>query len=116
MGLSASTAAERRRKEGPNALPEERPVPGWRRFLDEYRSYMEHHPLAAAVVSLVIAEWGTAVLLIVLTLLNAVIAHRPGGQGGERDERPQLADEGDARGCAGTGSSAEIPAKELGAV
>src|SRR5690349_18081522 len=40
-GLSSSTAADRLRANGPNALPEEKAKPGWRRFLDEYRSYMQ---------------------------------------------------------------------------
>jgi Ca2+-transporting ATPase len=40
VGLSVGTAAERLRANGPNALPEERPRPGWLRFLEEYRNYM----------------------------------------------------------------------------
>ncbi len=80
VGLTAATAAERLRTQGPNELPEERPVPGWRRFLDEYRSYMQIILLAAVVVSLVIAEWGTAALLLVLTVLNAVIGLRQEGK------------------------------------
>ncbi|WP_296145608.1 cation-transporting P-type ATPase, partial [Pseudonocardia sp. SCN 73-27] len=79
-GLSSSTAAERLHTNGPNALPQEAPEPGWRRFLDEYRSYMQIILLAAAVVSAVIAEWGTAVLLLVLTVLNAVIGLRQKGK------------------------------------
>jgi Ca2+-transporting ATPase len=63
-GLSAAAAADRLRENGPNALPEERPRPGWLRFLEQYRSYMQIILLAAAVVSLLIAEWGTAVLLL----------------------------------------------------
>ena len=40
-GLTAARAAELLAANGPNALPEEKPKPGWRRFLDEYRSYMQ---------------------------------------------------------------------------
>ena len=40
-GLSAAKAAELLQKNGPNALPAEKPKPGWRRFLGEYRSYMQ---------------------------------------------------------------------------
>ncbi|GEL21164.1 ATPase [Pseudonocardia sulfidoxydans NBRC 16205] len=79
-GLPSSTAGERLRTNGPNALPQEAPEPGWRRFLDEYRSYMQIILLAAAVVSAVVAEWGTAVLLLVLTVLNAVIGIRQKGK------------------------------------
>ena len=37
-GLTAEKAASLLQKDGPNALPEEKPRPGWLRFLDEYRS------------------------------------------------------------------------------
>jgi Ca2+-transporting ATPase len=40
-GLTAAAAADRLRTDGPNALPEEKTKPGWLRFLDEYRSYMQ---------------------------------------------------------------------------
>jgi len=33
-GLTAMTAGERLQLNGPNALPAEKAVPGWRRFLD----------------------------------------------------------------------------------
>ena len=47
----------------PNALPEEKAKPGWQQFLDEYRSYMQIILLVSAVVSLLIKEWDTGVLL-----------------------------------------------------
>ena len=78
-GLSAARAAELLVQNGPNALPEEKPKPGWRRFLDQYRSYMQIILIAAAIVSLLIKEWTTAVLLLALTVLNAVIGLRPEG-------------------------------------
>src|SRR5438034_1223877 len=55
------------RATGPNALPEEKPIPGWRRFVDQYRAYMQIILSVAAIVSLAIKEWSTAVVLIVLT-------------------------------------------------
>ena len=73
-GLSARRAAELLRSHGPNALPAEDQVPTWRRFVDQYRSYMQIILLGAAVVSLVIQEWSTAVLLLLITILNAVVA------------------------------------------
>jgi Ca2+-transporting ATPase len=80
VGLSAARAAELLAANGPNALPEEKPRPGWRRFLDQYRTYMQIILIAAAVVSLVIKEWSTGVLLILLTVLNAVIGMRQEGK------------------------------------
>jgi P-type Ca2+ transporter type 2C len=79
-GLSAARAAELLARNGPNALPEEKPKPGWRRFLDQYRSYMQIILIAAAIVSLLIKEWTTAVLLLGLTVLNAVIGLRQEGK------------------------------------
>ncbi len=79
-GLSAARAAELLAANGPNALPEEKPKPGWRRFLDQYRAYMQIILIAAAVVSLIIKEWSTGVLLILLTVLNAVIGMRQEGK------------------------------------
>src|SRR5262245_41953919 len=80
QGLAAGQVAELLRRNGPNALPEEKPKPGWLRFLDEYRSYMQLILSAAAIVSLLIKEWSTAVLLIVLTVLNAVVGLRQEGK------------------------------------
>jgi len=79
-GLSGAEVAKRLAATGPNALPEEEPEPGWRRFLDQYRSYMQIILVAAAVVSALIAEWGTAVLLVALTVLNAVVGLRQQGK------------------------------------
>src|SRR6201986_5574788 len=79
-GLTAARAAELLTANGPNALPEEKPKPGWRRFLEEYRSYMQIILVAAAVVSLLIKEWSTGVLLILLTVLNAVVGMRQEGK------------------------------------
>jgi Ca2+-transporting ATPase len=66
--------------DGPNALPEEKSKPGWRRFIDEYRSYMQIILVVTAVVSLLVKEWSTAVLLVALTVLNAVIGMRQEGK------------------------------------
>src|SRR4029079_18625690 len=80
VGLSAAQPADLKATNGPTAVPEEKPKPGWRRFLDEYRSYMQIILVAAAVVSLLIKEWSTAVLLILLTVLNAVVGMRQEGK------------------------------------
>ena len=80
VGLSAARAAELLAAHGPNALPEEEPTPNWRRFLNQYRSYMQIILVAAAIVSLAIAQWTTAILLVILTVLNAVIGMRQEGK------------------------------------
>jgi P-type Ca2+ transporter type 2C len=80
VGLTAARAAELLAANGPNALPEEKPEPGWRRFLEQYRTYMQIILVVAAVVSLLVKEWSTAVLLLALTVLNAVIGVRQEGK------------------------------------
>jgi Ca2+-transporting ATPase len=79
-GLTAARVAELLAENGPNALPEETPVPAWRRFAEQYRSYMQVVLVVAAVVSLAISEWSTAILLFLLTLLNAVVGLRQEGK------------------------------------
>jgi Ca2+-transporting ATPase len=79
-GLPAARAAELLAANGPNALPEEKQKPGWRRFLDQYTSYMQIILIAAAIVSLLIKEWSTGILLLALTVLNAVIGLRQEGK------------------------------------
>ena len=112
VGLSAAAAAERLRTDGPNALLEERPRPGWLRFLDQYRSYMQVILLAATVVSLLIAEWGTAVLLLVLTVLNATIGLRQEGKAESAMNALKSMLKATARVRRG-GDAAEIPAEQL---
>ena len=80
VGLTSQEAARRLERDGPNALPEEKPKPGWRRFIDEYRTYMQLILIGAAIVSMAIQEWSTAILLVALTILNAVVGLRQEGK------------------------------------
>jgi Ca2+-transporting ATPase len=79
-GLTAARAGELLSANGPNALPEEKPKPGWRRFLEQYTSYMQIILVVAAIVSLLVKEWSTGILLLALTVLNAVIGVRQEGK------------------------------------
>lgn len=79
-GLSAAAAADALAKHGPNALPEEKSRPGWLRFLDQYRTFMQIILVGAGIVSLAIQEWSTAFLLFILTVFNAVIGLREEGK------------------------------------
>src|SRR2546423_5776129 len=111
-GLTAARAAELLAANGPNALPEEKPKPGWRRFLEEYRSYMQIILVAAAVVSLLIKEWSTAVLLVLLTVLNAVVGMRQGGKAESAMNALKSMMKATAR-VRRDGTEAQIPAEEL---
>ena len=112
VGLTAARAAELLSAHGPNALPEEKPKPGWRRFLDEYRSYMQIILIAAAIVSLLIKEWSTAVLLLALTVLNAVIGLRQEGKAESAMNALKSMMKATAR-VRRDGSEAEIPADQV---
>ena len=80
-GLSAAQAAALLAKVGHNALPTEKPTPEWRRFVGQYASYMQIILLVAGAVSLVIAEWATGILLLLLlTVLNAIVGMREEGK------------------------------------
>src|SRR5690242_9231800 len=112
VGLAAARAAELLAANGPNALPEEKPKPGWRRFLEEYRSYMQIILVAAAVVSLAIKEWSTAVLLLLLTVLNAVVGMRQEGKAESAMNALKSMMKATAR-VRRDGTEAQIPAEEL---
>jgi P-type Ca2+ transporter type 2C len=79
-GLSAAEAAERLKRDGPNALPEEKPPSRLRRLLGQYTSYMQIILVGASVVSLVIKQWTTAIVLFVLSLINAITGLRQEGK------------------------------------
>ena len=79
-GLDTVKAAALLQADGPNALPAEAGVPGWRRFLDQYKAYMQIILLIAAVLSLAIGEWSTGAVLILLTVFNAVVGLRQEGK------------------------------------
>src|SRR3954463_10555059 len=112
VGLSSGAAAERLKTGGPNELPEEKPRAPWLRFLDEYRSFMQLILSGAAVVSLAIQEWTTAVLLLLLTLLNAVIGLRQEGKAESAMNALKSMLKATARVRRG-GDAAEIPAEQL---
>ena len=79
-GLSAAKAAQRLAEDGPNALPAEKPPPGWERFVAQYKSYMQIILVAAAVASIVIGQVATGVAVLAITALNALGGLRQQGK------------------------------------
>jgi Ca2+-transporting ATPase len=112
VGLSSQLAAALLERNGPNALPAEAAVPGWRRFLSQYRSYMQLILVAAAIVSLAVQEWSTAVLLVLITVLNAVVGLRQEGKAESAMNALQAMVKATAR-VRRDGSEAEIPAEQV---
>src|SRR4051812_4226164 len=111
-GLTAAAAAEQLSRHGPNALPAEATVPGWRRFVDQYRSYMQIILVGAAIVSLVVQEWGTAVMLVAITVLNAVVSLRQEGKAESAMNALKSMVRASAR-VRRDGVEAQIPAEEV---
>jgi P-type Ca2+ transporter type 2C len=79
-GLTAAKAADLLKSSGPNALPAEKPAPGWKRFLAQYRSYMQIILVAAAIASIVIGQISTGVAVLLITALNALGGLRQQGK------------------------------------
>ena len=112
VGLSGQRAAELLAQNGPNALPAEQAVPGWKRLVGQYRSYMQIILLGAAIVSLVIKEWSTGVLLILITVINAVVGLRQEGKAESAMNALKAMVKATAR-VRRDGSEAEIPAEDV---
>jgi Ca2+-transporting ATPase len=111
-GLTTQQAAELLQQHGPNALPAEASVPAWRRFLGQYRTYMQLILLAAAIVSLAIKEWSTGVLLLLITVLNAVVGLRQEGKAESAMNALKAMVKASAR-VRRDGTEAQIPAEEV---
>jgi Ca2+-transporting ATPase len=87
-GLSTKRAAELLAQVGPNELPEEAPTPLWRRFLDQFKSFLVIILVIAALISVGIAAAGSlgwihteggggeyidAAAIFSIVLLNAIL-------------------------------------------
>ena len=112
VGLSSRQAADLLERNGPNALPVEQSVPGWKRFIGQYRSYMQVILVGAAIVSLAIKEWSTGVLLLLITVINAVVGLRQEGKAESAMNALQAMVKASAR-VRRDGSEANIPAEEV---
>ncbi|MCU7726000.1 HAD-IC family P-type ATPase [Actinoplanes sp. KI2] len=80
-GLSTAEAERRRAEFGPNKFAEGKKEPWWRAFLRQYADPMQIVLLAAGIGSMVpLKQWGTGILLILLTLLNAFLGLQQEGK------------------------------------
>ena len=80
-GLSSAEAAARAQRFGPNKLAEGRAEPRWHAFLRQYADPMQVVLLAAGIGSLYpLKQLGTGILLILLTLANAVMGLQQEGK------------------------------------
>ena len=80
-GLSAAEVTSRAQRFGPNKFAEGKAEPRWRAFIRQYADPMQIVLLVAGVVSLYpVRELETGLVLIVLTLFNAVLGLRQEGK------------------------------------
>ena len=83
-GLSGAEAASRLASVGPNSFTEVAVEPRWRAFVRQYRDPMQIVLLAAGIGSLYpLKELGTGLVLLFLTLFNAVLGLRQEGKAAE---------------------------------
>src|SRR5262245_8469149 len=86
-GLSTAEVNERRAKYGPNKLAEEAKEPAWKAFVRQYKDLMQLVLLGAAIVSIIaLQELGTGLVVIGLTVLNAVMGLHQEGKAAESVE------------------------------
>jgi P-type Ca2+ transporter type 2C len=112
LGLTAEQARAALAENGPNALPAEQQVSTWRRLGQQYSSYMQMILVGAAVVSAAVEEWSTAVLLVLISMLNALIGMRQEGKAESAMNALQAMVKARAR-VRRDGVEAELPAEEV---
>jgi len=84
-GLSQAEAAARLERYGPNTFAVAAKEPRWRAFLRQYRDLMQLVLLGAAIVSIAaLQEFSTGIVIVALTVVNALLAPpgEPLGPGG----------------------------------
>jgi len=83
-GLTAAEASSRLASVGPNTFTQTAVEPRWRAFLRQYRDPMQIVLLVAGIGSLYpLKELGTGLVLLFLTLFNAVLGLRQEGKAAE---------------------------------
>lgn len=72
-GLDESTAAERLREHGPNALPKARRRPAIVRFLAQFHNLFIYVLLAAGAIAGALDHWIDTIVILAVVVINAVI-------------------------------------------
>ena len=76
-GLNTAEAQQRLQQYGPNHLADKKQESGWQAFLRQYRELMQIVLLGAAAVNQIFTgKWGTTLVLVGLTIFNAVLGLR----------------------------------------
>jgi Ca2+-transporting ATPase len=72
-GLSMNEVLERRARYGENILPAEKSVSAWTIFFNQFKSPLVYIILAAAVVSLIVGEYGDFGIIMAVVIVDAVL-------------------------------------------
>jgi P-type Ca2+ transporter type 2C len=81
IGLDTAEVEIRQERFGPNKFAEAKPEPRWRAFVRQYRDAMQIVLLVAGIGSIVpLKQYGTGLVLLLLTVLNAVLGLRQEGK------------------------------------
>src|SRR4051794_15099547 len=73
-GLTSEDAAQRLQRYGPNRFTVAKSEPRWHAFLRQYRDPMQIVLLGAGIISIYpVKQPGTGIMILLLTLLNAVL-------------------------------------------
>jgi P-type Ca2+ transporter type 2C len=84
LGLDPAEVERRRAQFGTNKLAEAEKEPAWQAFLRQYRDLMQLVLLGAAVVSMVaLQEFSTGIVIIGITVLNAILGLNQEGKAAE---------------------------------
>jgi Ca2+-transporting ATPase len=76
-GLSSAEVQQRLTQYGPNELAAKKKEAGWQAFLRQYQDFMQIILVGAAVINIVVTgEWSTTIVLLALTVFNAVLGLR----------------------------------------
>jgi len=73
IGLTEAQVLERRAQFGENALPAEKTTPAWTFFFDQFKSPLVYIILAAAGVSLIVAEYGDFAIIMAVVIVDAIL-------------------------------------------
>jgi P-type Ca2+ transporter type 2C len=113
QGLSTAEATARREQYGPNRFAEAKPEPRWRAFVRQYRDLMQIVLLVVGIGSLwPLQQWGTGIVVLLLTVFNAILGLRQEGKAAEAVAALQKMMIVKAR-VMRDGALAELPAEEL---
>jgi P-type Ca2+ transporter type 2C len=83
-GLDTAAVAARLAEYGPNKLAEAKKEPGWHAFYRQYRDLMQLVLVGAALVSMIaLQEFATGIVILGLTVLNAVLGLNQEGKAAE---------------------------------